>query len=347
MEEKVTYVGLDVHAEKTVASWGRPLEQVRRLEVPTSREGYRILTRRIGRTRLWGAYEASSCGFVPYDWLVEMDWRVSVIPPTHIKRSRKSRKNKADPKDADMLRDLVMSHGELGAEMAEVFIPDKELRDDRELTRQRLHLKEKSSAVKAGILQLLRRHGVDRPADLKSKWTKKHVAWLRRLAGEKGALPPMSRLVLAGQLRTLDFLERETAILDEALERMTQKPRYEAALKRMTRHKGVGPLTAAVVLLELGDPHRFANRRKVGSFFGLTPSRRDSGRQVDHLGHITRMGSSLARKVLNQAAWAYLRCNDKQNAWFSQVANRRRKKIAIVGVMRKLAILLWHEAKAA
>jgi transposase len=231
--------------------------------------------------------------------------------------------------------------------MTEVFIPDKELRDDRELTRQRLHLKEKSSAVKAGILQLLRRHGVGRPADLKSKWTKKHVAWLRRLAGEKGALPPMSRLVLAGQLRTLDFLERETVILDEALERMTQKPRYEAALKRMTRHKGVGPLTAAVVLLELGDPHRFANRRKVGSFFGLTPSRRDSGRQVDHLGHITRMGSSLARKVLNQAAWAYLRCNDKQNAWFSQVANRRRKKIAIVGVMRKLAILLWHEAKAA
>jgi transposase len=232
--------------------------------------------------------------------------------------------------------------------MAEAFIPDKELRDDRELTRQRLHMKEKSSAVKARVLQLLRRHGVDRPADLKSKWTKKHVAWLRRLAGGKGMLPPMACLILAGQLRMLDFLERETAVLDEALEAMARKPRYEAALKRMIRHKGVGLLTAAVVLLELGDPHRFSNRRKVGSFFGLTPSRRDSGNKVDHLGHITRMGSPLARKVLNQAAWSYLKCHEKAKAWYVQVARRqRRKKIAIVGVMRRLAVILWHEAKAA
>jgi transposase len=347
VNDKVTYVGLDVHAETTVASWGRPHEQVQRLEVPTTREGFRLLNRRIGRKQIWGAYEASSCGFIPYEWLRDSRWRASVIPPTHLKRSSKSRKNKADAKDADMLREHVMAHGELGTEMAEVVVPDAELRDDRELTRQRLHRGGRTSAVKAEILQLLRRQGVDRPPELKSNWTKQHVAWLRGLASGKGTLPPMSRRVLAGQLRELDFLESETQMLDEAVEALARKSRYEAAIRRMRRHKGVGVLTAAVLLMEMGDPHRFANRKKLASFFGLTPTRHDSGKRVDRLGHITRMGSPHARKVLNQAAWAFLRSHDRWKAWFNQVAIRRGKMRAIVALMRKLSIILWHEAAAA
>jgi transposase len=347
VDDKVTYVGLDVHAETTVASWGWPHEPIQRLEVPTTREGFQLLNRRIGRKRIWGAYEASSCGFIPYEWLRDSKWRASVIPPTHLKRSAKSRKNKADAKDADMLREYVMAHGELGTEMAEVVVPDAELRDDREMTRQRLHRGGRTSAVKAEIIQLLRRHGVDRPPELKSNWTKQHVAWLRGLASGKGTLPPMSRRVLAGQLRELDFLESETQMLDEAVEALARKSRYEAAIRRMRRHKGVGLLTAAVLLMEMGDPRRFANRKKLASFFGLTPIRHDSGKKVDRLGHITRMGSPHARKVLNQAAWAFLRSHERWKAWFKQVSARRGKMRAIVALMRKLSIILWHEAAAA
>jgi transposase len=347
VDDRLTYVGLDVHPEATVASWGRPQESVKQLEVPTTEAGYRILDRRIGRKGIWAAYEASRCGFVPYDQLRNLGWKVSVIPPTHLKRSQKSRKNKADAKDANDLRDVVMAHGELGTQMAEVAIPDRELRDDRELTRQRLQLGEKGSGVKAGILQLLRRHGVDRPESMKSKWTKMHVAWLRGLTGENSPLPPMTRRVLASQLRELDFLEQEKAASDEALKALSRKPRYAGAVERMTRHKGVGLLTALVFLLEMGNAGRFRNRRQIGSFFGLVPSRRDSGNKVDHLGHITRMGPSRARKVLNQAAWVFLRCHDGWKAWFKQLAARRGKKRAIVALMRKLAVILWHEAVAA
>lgn len=347
MESKVTYVGLDVHPETTVASWGRPQESMRRLEVPTTEAGYRILDRRIGRQGIWAAYEASCCGFVPYDMLRGMGWRVSVIPPTPLNRSQKSKKNKADAKDADDLRDVVMAHGELGTRMAEVSIPDHELRDDRELTRQRLQLGEKGSAVKAGILHLLRRHGVDRPESMKSKWTNAHVAWLWKQTEENSPLPAVTRGVLASQLRELDFLEKEKEQADESLEALSRKPRYAGAVERMTRHKGVGLLTAMVVLLEMGDPGRFRNRRQVGSFFGLVPSRRDSGNKVDHLGHITRMGPSRARKVLNQAAWSFLRCHDKWKPWFKRLAGSRGRKRAVVALMRKLSIILWHEAVAA
>jgi transposase len=347
VDNRLTYVGLDVHPETTVASWGRPQESVKRLEVPTTEAGFRILHLRIGREGIWAAYEASSCGFVPYDMLRGMGWQVSVIPPTHLKRSQKSKKDKADAKDADDLRDVVMAHGELGTKMAEVSIPNRELRDDRELTRQRLQLGEKGSAVKAGILQLLRRHGVDRPESMKSKWTKTHVAWLRGLTGENSPLPPVTRGVLASHVRELDFLEKEKETADEALDTLSRKPRYAEAVERMTRHKGVGQLTAMVVLLEMGDPGRFRNRRQVGSFFGLVPSRCDSGNKVDHLGHITRMGPSRARKVLNQAAWVFLRCHAGWKAWFKQVAARRGKKRALVALMRKLSIILWHEAVAA
>jgi len=347
VEEKVTYVGLDVHPETTFAVWGRPHEPVKRLEFPTTEEGFRILNRRIGRQGLWAAYEASSCGFVPYEILRKMGWAVSIVPPTHLPRSLKRQKNKADPKDAEAMRDVVMAHGELGTEMAEVAIPDPELRDDRELTRQRLQLGEKISAVKAGVLQLLRRHGVDRPKTIKSRWTKAHVAWLRGLDGAHSPIPPGARQVMASQLRMLDFLEKEKEAMDKALDELSRKPRYAGAVGRMRRHKGVGLLTAMVLLLEMGNPGRFRNRRQVGSFFGLVPSRRDSGNQVNHLGHITRLGSSRARKALNQAAWAFLRTHDKWKAWFKRLAGRRGKKRAVVALMRKLAIILWHEAVAA
>ena len=105
-------------------------------------------------------------------------------------------------------------------------------------------------------------------------------------------------------------------------------------------------MTAMVFLTELGDPNRFSNRGSLGKYTGLTPNRYASS-DVDHKGHISRMGPHRLRKVLNQAAWAHVQHEGPWARWYAQVAERRGKKIAIVGLMRKLAIDLWHRARAA
>ena len=59
------------------------------------------------------------------------------------------------------------------------------------------------------------------------------------------------------------------------------------------------------------------------------------------------MGPARVRKVLNQAAWAVIRTDPVWKAWYTQLANRRKTKKAIVAVMRRLGIKLWQLARSA
>ena len=103
-------------------------------------------------------------------------------------------------------------------------------------------------------------------------------------------------------------------------------------------------LTAIVFLTELGDLSRFANRRQIAAYLGLAPSSHESGQRNDRKGHITHQGSSRVRKVLCQAAWTRVRCNEQEKAVYERIKakNPKKKKIAVVASMRRLAVRLWH-----
>jgi transposase len=97
-------------------------------------------------------------------------------------------------------------------------------------------------------------------------------------------------------------------------------------------------------LTELGDVHRFQNRRQLGCYLGLIPSTHESGESDDRKGHITRQGPPRVRKMLNQAAWSRVRLDPEVKKDFAQMAARTGSKKAIVAQMRKLGIYLWHRA---
>jgi len=109
--------------------------------------------------------------------------------------------------------------------------------------------------------------------------------------------------------------------------------------------RGVGPLTALVYVLVLGDPRRFAKSRKVGSYVGLRPRQDQSGERDVPLG-ITKAGSPLLRRLLLQCAHYILgphgedcdlkRYGDRIAARGGKVAKRK----AVVAVARKLSVLL-------
>lgn len=343
---KVTYVGLDVHLKSIAVVWGKAKETPEHLEVPNTREGLANLARRVGSQDVWGVYEASSCGFGVYERMSRWGWKMSIVAPTHVAKSAHGRKRKTDVRDAELLRDLLMSHGELGTKLPAVWIPDRVIREHREIVRRRLKLGETLSAVKAGIGSVLRMHGIERPEDLKTLWTQKHVRWLWSLTGQDGT-PTAVRTVLASQLREYEFVEKEGAEMQRQLEELSETEPYRAPALKMKEIRGVGTVTAMTFLLELGDVKRFRNRRQVASYLGLAPSCYESGEATDRKGRITRMGPSRVRKVLNQAAWAFLRENVQWRAWYTAVARRRGPKKAIVGLMRRLGIELWQRARCA
>ena len=117
-------------------------------------------------------------------------------------------------------------------------------------------------------------------------------------------------------------------------------------MAEITKPKGISLTTAMVFLTELGDPTRFANRRKLAAYLCLVPSKHDSGERAEHHGHITHEGSGRVRHVLGQAAWASVRLNPGVRRVYDRLVakNPKKRKIAIVAVMRRLAIQLWHRA---
>jgi len=342
----VIYVGLDVHLNSIAAVWGKAKDNPRSMTIVPNEEGLKALTDTVGAGEIWGVYEASSCGFEIYDRLRELGWKMSIVAPTHIAKSVHGKKRKTDLRDAKRLREILMSHGELGTEMAEIWIPGRQLQEEREVVRRRLKLSESSCRVKNGILSLLRMHRIKRPEGLKSAWSRKHVAWLKGLAHES-RLGANVRTVLESYVRELEFVEEEIRRLDEAVQALAETSTYRASVEKMTEMPGVGTLTALTFLVELGDLRRFDNRRQVGSYLGLVPASYESGDANDRKGHITRLGPPRVRKVLNQAAWHLVRLDPLWRKRYEGIASRGGSKTAIVAVMRKLGIELWQRARSA
>jgi transposase len=221
------------------------------------------------------------------------------------------------------------------------------IREDRELVRRRLKVAENLSRVKTGIGSLLRMHGIQKPEDLKTAWTQKHVAWVKGLSQHAEELAWTVRTALASQVRELEFYRGEIDELDAQIEKLQQEEGYATAAGKMREIPGVGRLTAMTFLVELGDVKRFKNRRQLASYLGLTPNCYESGEASDRKGHISRMGPARIRKVLNQAALCLLRLDPTWKPWYDQLSRRRGTKRAIVATMRRLGIAMWQKARTA
>ncbi|MEW6355422.1 MAG: IS110 family transposase [Planctomycetota bacterium] len=295
------------------------------------------------------AYEACAQGFGLHDDLTEDGIRCFVLAPTRISRSTKARKNKTDEKDGDRILELLRGHVLAGNKLPSVWVPDAGTRDDREVVRTRVDLGERSGRLRTQIGSLLRRCDVGKPAGVGKKWTKGHRRWLKGLLRAGSVLGAGARQALGSLLRQLAFYEEEVKRSDGDVEVLSEDVRYRSSVRALCELKGVQVLTAMVFLTEMGDLSRFENRRQIGSYLGLVPSSAESGEDSDRKGHITHQGSRRARRILCQASWARVRSDAKEKGWYEQVVlrNPKHKKIAIVGSMRRLGIVMWHRALAA
>ena len=104
---------------------------------------------------------------------------------------------------------MVRGHVLAGNELPDVWVPDRQTRDDREVVRARLDLSEKLTALKTQVRALLKRNQVSKPQELGAGWTKPYRAWLRGLACSEALLLYGARVALASLLRQIDALEEE------------------------------------------------------------------------------------------------------------------------------------------
>ena len=296
-----------------------------------------------GGAKVVVAYEASGNGFILCDELKQAGIECHVLAPTKIERSAKQRRSKNDDRDADRLLEILRGHYLAGNKMPSVWIPDPQTRDDREPVRARQDLSQKQTAVKTQIQMLMKRHGIEKPKGMGNSWTKTYRQWLKVLSEDAHQGWGM-RQALGSLLRQLDVLEDEIKQLDEAMEKVAGSPRWKPIVEAMRKEKGVGLMTALKYSTDISDFSRFRRGRQVGAFYGLVPSSNESGEKNDRKGHITREGSPSGRQVLCQSAWSRVRHDEREGEVYRRLVlkNPKKKKIALVACMRRLAVRLWH-----
>jgi transposase len=270
----------------------------------------------------------------------------SVLAPTKMEKSVEQKTHKNDDRDADDIVERVRAHMLAGNRLPTVWIPDRQTRDDRELIRTRLELTEKQTQVKSQIQMMLKRHGLEKPVGCGASWTVKYRRWLQGLKESETQGWGFGQ-ALASLLRQLGFIESEIQRLEEPIEQLATEPRHQPIIEALTQECGVGRLTALVYRTEIGDAGRFRRGRQIGKFAGLTPMSHESGQQNDRKGHISRQGPPRLRKMLCQATWAQV-CHDAKARRIYQglvSRNPKKKKIALVAMMRRLAVRLWHRMR--
>ena len=353
---KVIMIGCDLHDKTMLLKIAEGRSEPETWSVKNTASGrkrmishFKRQSTTAGGARVVFAYEASGLGFGLYDELTDAGIECYVLAPTRIARSPRQKSQKTDEKDAQQLLELLRAHILAGNKLPTVWIPDTTTRDDRELMRMRIDVAEKITTIKAQIKSLLKRNYIPRDKATGKGWTRLYRSWLICGLCESAQSPLRTngRSALASLIRQLDFLEEEEKRLTELVNALASEPRYEAAFEQIASLCGVGLMTAMVFLTELGDLNRFENRRQLAAYLGLAPRSSESGEANDRKGHITRQGSSRIRKMLCQATWARVRYDREEGEAYHRIVakNPKKKKIAVVASMRRLAVLMWHRGK--
>jgi len=106
---------------------------------------------------------------------------------------------------------------------------------------------------------------------------------------------------------------------------------------------GVGVVVSLTYSSAIDDARRFQSSKNVGAYFGITPTRYQSG-ETDVSGRISRIGDAGVRAVLYEAANVILTKPIKGctalKSWAMRIATRGGMKKAKVALSRKLAVIM-------
>jgi transposase len=333
LKDQEVFVGIE-DAKRTwklcVRSGGRVVAETKMEARYEALEGY--LRNKFPGCTVNAMYEAGFSGFGLYDRLIA-EGHDCVVTPPHTVTERKSNKRKNDRWDCRRLAKNLENKDYDACD-----VPDKQRREDRQISRNYGQLHNDIVRVKNRIRRLLEWHDLDK--DLPpGRWTdKQYIELPDKLAAME--LSESLRLAFTTWFELLEQMREQRRVLLKALAALRKSERYKEAVKILKSAPGIGPLTAIRLALEWGDVSRFKCKEQFASYTGLVPSDFSTGEQ-ERKGHIIGQGNRGVRKWLVESAWVSIRKDpvmlDKFNRVFSSSGS---KKIAIVAVARKLALRL-------
>jgi len=325
----MNYIGLDIHKKNTQAcvknEKGKVLMNVRFLSDVKEINEFLDVVEESGPASI--VMEATGFCMYIYDIIEARGHDVKVAHPLKVKALTAGRA-KTDKNDAEMLAELLRLNA-----IPESYIPPKELRELRELTRFRHSLVRNSRTIKNQIHAILAMRGIKAPPTLRSSFSKKHVKWLRSL----------DIVQLDDLLDIMELVESKIEKVDEDIRKICLD---DEDVQRLKTIPGIGDVIATSFVAEIGDINRFPSSEKLASYAGLTPIVRQSG-EKEWTGPISKHGNATLRYLLVEAAYSHVRYakDSKLTRFFEMKSQAKGTKKAIVATARKMLEVIYYMLK--
>lgn len=238
-------------------------------------------------------YEASGSGYVFQRKMKKQGYHCDVIAPSLIPRKPGERR-KNDYRDSQKLAQNYANNL-----LTIVRPPSQEEESVRSLIRCRLALKESAKTAKQQINSLLLSQGCRWK---KSKWTQAHRRWLSQIE-----MPNIYiQQVLDEYVGHLEYLESRLQNIEQQIEQLANSETYAPSVKQLRALKGIGTLTAMVLISEITDFRRFPNPGALMAFLGLIPGEDSSADTRKNVG-ITKAGNRRCRTALIESVQHYVK----------------------------------------
>lgn len=356
--------GIDVH-KKSISVCVLP--PVGSRSIPIREEKFRTFTRDLKRLRTWLAncrvteiVMESTGQYWRSVWniLEEAFPRLVLVNPLYVKALAG---RKTDRLDAKWLATRLERDDLKGS-----FIPPRQMRELRDLTRLRVHWLEDLNRIKNRIGQLCEAGNIKVSSVASDLFGtsgrrmlaalvegKRDAGWMAdyargTLRGKKaqlelalqGTLTAHQRLLLARMLGQMSELERQLADLTSDIE--LRVACHEELIGRIATIPGLDRISAWTVLAEIGtDMTVFGDAAHLASWAALCPGNRESGGK--RISGKTRKGNRYVRRVLCQSAWAASHKKDSHlAALYRRVRSRRGEQKAIMAVAHQLLTIIFY-----
>jgi transposase len=357
--------GLDVHQKVIVACRRRLIGNG---QAESEVEKFGTSTRELRRLSSWlsewgvkqVAMESTGVLWQPV-WNVLCDeYELLLVNAQHLK---KVPGKKTDVTDAEWIAQCLQCGLLRGS-----FVPSEQIRQWRDVTRQRTKLLDQRSSIVnrihktlegcniklstvasdvmgvSGRLMLKAMSEGEQDAEKLAELGqgRLHATFEELVESLEGVVSEHHQWLLKHMLKQVDFLDEEIAAYDQRIEELMRP--FEAALERLDTIDGVGRRTAEVMLAEMGpEMSQFPDDEAVSKWAGMCPGnnesagKRKSGR--------TSKGNKWLRRALVEAAYAASR---KKNSYLAaQYARLARggKKRAAVAVGHTILVAAYHILK--